>query len=620
VRGLVRRRLESSGLFEVVAEGTDGDEAVILAHRHSPALVLLDTSMPQVDGIEALPLILALCPETTVVMFTGFEEPQLAAKARELGAADLIEKSIPLEELPPRLLRILGEAPAGSVAEAQRGLRMVDDQPARRDEQEALDQHLQSFRELFDRAAIGMATMTATGTVVRANTALARLMSCSPGDLVGVDYGRLTGGQGEDLDRALELICSGGQDLASFEHPLPTWRAHTTPGAVRATLAPIRDAKGQVLYVFAQVQDVTALRASEEKLRRSQAIFRLLISAVGEYAIFMLDSHGTVLSWNAGAERIKGYTEHEIVGRPFGVFYAAEEREAGHPARNLEMALRDGLFAEEGWRVRKDGSRFWASVVIHPVYDDEGRHIGFAKVTRDQTDQRAHEEERQSSLAQQTHLLAVTAHELRNPAAVIGGSAGALRGSWDEMSDRERGTLLDAIRGSTQRLQRLANDLATASRLTTETLHIRPGELGVSEALRLAVARARMAEAGTRIDLDIQEEVEVNADAVRLGQALDNLLDNAIRHGTPPIGLSCTVEEHDVRIQVTDAGRGVDAELVPRLFERFAMSGHRGATGLGLYIVREIARKHGGDVEYHPPDGERPSTFELRLPLVSRSG
>ena len=128
VRALVRRRLQSSGMFEVVGEGGDGEEAISLVHRHEPALMLLDTSMPTMDGIEALPAILALCPDTRVVMFTGFEEHGLAERARELGAVDFIEKSIPLEELPGRLLRTLNKAPPGSSPRGRHRLTVVGDQ------------------------------------------------------------------------------------------------------------------------------------------------------------------------------------------------------------------------------------------------------------------------------------------------------------------------------------------------------------------------------------------------------------------------------------------------------------------------------------------------------------
>ena len=619
VRALVRRRLQSSGLFEVVGEGGDGEEAISLVHRHEPALMLLDTSMPTMDGLEALPAILALSPDTRVVMFTGFEEHGLAERARELGAVDFIEKSIQLEELPGRLLRTLNKAPPGSSPSGRHRLTVVasssgDEQSASAQEQLLLNEHIEQFRELFDQAAIGMATLTVNGTIVRANRALAELMSCNPYDLVGVDYGRLTVGAGERLDRGLEAISSLGEDLTTFEHHLPTRPGEDPSRVVRVMLAPIRDSQRQVLYVFAQVQNISAQLEAEAELRRSEETFRLMVTAVEEYAIFMLDVEGNVISWNAGAQRIKGYAASEIIGRSFRVFYPPEEQANGHADHNLKVALREGTFAEEGWRVRKDGSRFWASVVISPVYDDLGRHVGFAKVTRDQTALREHEEERKKSIAQQAHLLAVTAHELRTPTAVIDGTAGALRESWDEMPVDERDAMLAGLRTSAHRLRRLVSDLATASRLHGETLQFRADDVSLTETLRGAANRTQVAVPGVEVGVDVPDEVIVHVDPGRLGQALDNLLDNAIRHGAPPIQLSGTAVDEEVHIQVSDAGPGVPTGLVPRLFERFAIAGRTGGTGLGLFLVREIARGHGGEADYLPPGPGQRATFEMTLP------
>jgi PAS domain S-box-containing protein len=617
VRALVRRRLEAAG-FEVVGEGADGDEAIMLAYRHEPALLLLDASMPRVDGIEALPAIVALSPKTKVVMFTGFEERGLAVRARELGAADVVEKSIRLEDLPERLMRTLVDVPLGSATVDRPMLTVVDDPSSDRDrplseEQKVLNAHVQQFRELFDRAEIGMATLTTSGTIVRANRALAELMSCSPDDLVGVEYGRLTVGQGDVLDRRLEDIGTLGEDLTTFEHYLPVAAGDTPSRVVRATLAPIRDPHRQVLYVFAQVHDVTAQRAVEGDLRRSEETFRRLVTAVGEYAIFLIDVDGIVVSWNAGAERIKGYAAREIVGRHFRVFYPPEDQASGHPEHNLQLAVRDGTFAEDGWRVRKNGSRFWASVVITPVYDDAGQHVGYAKVTRDQTEQRQHEEERRTFVDQRIHLLAVTAHELRNPTAVIDGSAGALRSSWDDISVADRDELLGSIRGSTQRLRRLAGDLDTASRMHAESLLLRLEEVSLSETLRTTAARSHALGTELEVSVDGPAGAVLRVDPERLAQALDNLVENAVRHGAPPYSLVGKVDG-DVRITVTDGGHGVPADLIPHLFEPFANSGDSAGRGLGLNLVREIARRHGGEAVYRAPADGEPVAFEIRLP------
>jgi PAS domain S-box-containing protein len=627
VRAVVRMLLQSSG-FKIVGEGGDGDEGILLAFRHRPDLLLLDTSMPKVDGVEALPAILALSPETKVVMFTGFEEPQLATRARELGAAAFIEKSIPLEELPDRLLEVVagpqggvrvgGPSPIPTSAGPSGGGGQAVDYELRADrvEQAVLSEHVQQFRELFDRAEIGMATLTSSGTVVRANRALAALMSCEPYDLVGVDYGRLTGGRGEDLDHRLDDISSLGADLTSFEHFLPSPPGVEPSRMARATLAPIRDANRRVLYIFAQVQDVTAQRAVESELRRSEENFRRLVTAVREYAIFMLDVDGHVVSWNAGARRIKGYVSHEIVGRHFRVFYGPEDQATRHPEQNLETALREGGFAEEGWRVRRDGTQFWASVVITPVFDDAGEHVGFAKVTRDQSQQREHEEERRAFVDERIQLLAVTAHELHNPTAVIDGAAGALGRSSDQMSSTQREELIANIHSSADRLRRLAADLARAARSGGETLPLRLDQVSLTEILSSAAARLQAARPDILLELDVPAEVVIRADEGRLAQALDNLLDNAVRHGAPPIGLRASVDG-DVSIRVTDGGPGIPSELAQRLFQQFATSGADGGTGLGLFLVREIARRHGGEVTYRPPADGRPTTFEITLPLAS---
>ena len=232
VRTLVRMRLEASGLFDVVGEAANGEEAIELVIRHEPEAVVLDVSMPAMDGVETLPSILAVRPDTAVVMFTGFGGADLAEEVRSLGASGFIEKSIPLELLPDRLHQILrGEGSAEPAA--NHTLELVD--PAGEGqvdvaqlEQSILDEHLEGFRALFDHAAIGMATLTVHATIVRANDALADLMSCEPSELVGVDYGRLTGGQGDVLDHRLEALSTSQESVATFEHPIPDRRGRRT--------------------------------------------------------------------------------------------------------------------------------------------------------------------------------------------------------------------------------------------------------------------------------------------------------------------------------------------------------------------------------------------------------
>jgi hypothetical protein len=197
--------------------------------------------------------------------------------------------------------------------------------------------------------------------------------------------------------------------------------------------------------------------------------------------------------------------------------------------------------------------------------------------------------------------------------AVIDGSAAALRSSWSDMSPEERDELWRGIRSSTDRLRRLAADLATAAESVGDTIPLRLAEVSLTDLMRSAAARIQASGVDLTIGVNVPEEAVFDGDGGRLDQALDNLINNAVRHGAPPISLSSMVNGV-IRIRVSDAGEGVSAELEPRLFERFVASADTGGTGLGLYIAREIVRRHGGDVTYHPPADGQPTAFEITLP------
>lgn len=647
VRAVITARLRLSGLLDVVGEGGDGTEAVGLAFQHQPSLLLLDLSMPVMDGLEALPGILAVSPATSVVVYSGFEEGGLTQSARDLGAAGFIEKSLPIDRLAGELLSML---PAHHVVPDPHHrpgrMTIVQDIPDFPDlpelpgsppssgDQRVLDEHLERFREVFEQAAIGMATMTLTGSIVRANRALSELLLCTPEELVGLDYGRLTSGRGDLLDAALFDITRMSAGIVHLEHDVS---GTVEPQKVRATLAPVRDSRGQALYVFLQVQDITRQRAAEEELRRSEERFRLLVAAVRDYAIFMLDPYGHVASWNAGAQRIKGYTATEIIGQHFRIFYPQEKRTEKHPEHELQLALRHGQYGEEGWRLRKDGTRFWANVLITAVFNEMGEHIGFAKVTRDMTEKRAAEEERaasasaleaaneqlQRAAADQAQFVAVTAHELRTPAAVLGGSADTLRQHWTDLSEADRARLLESMTASATRLQRLVTDLLTTSRLDANSLQLRPVPTSLAVLVATAIETVRATRPGGAIRAHLDPDVEVLADPGRLVQAFENLIGNALHHGAPPVEVSIGVAGGSGdgsgfgRVVVTDAGTGVRPEVRERLFERFTTGDGARGTGLGLYIARALARAHGGEVTYEGGTPDRPAgAFVVTAPLA----
>ena len=605
VRLVVSIELAHSKRFRVVGEGATGREAVDLARELQPALILLDVSMPDMDGVAALPLILEAAPATRVVMFSGFSSPALQRAALALGAVDFVEKDLPISELADRLLQAVGDATHETTLPAAAASERGDEAQAE------LAEHLERFRDVFERASLGMATMTLAGTIVRANAALTGLLERE--DLVGTLYVQLVGPDGrQEIVEALARLASGAAASAAVEHALvaePKW--------VRSTLGSVIDTRGQPLYLFLQVEDLTTRRAAVEALRQSEERFRLMVESVVDYAIFMLDPTGRVSSWNAGAHRIKGYTADEIIGQHFRVFYTEDARASRHPEHELELAAATGRYEEEGWRVRKDGTQFFARVTITALFDATGELIGFGKVTRDITERRLSTE----ALAEANELLeaaardraefvAVTAHELRSPVAAITGAASLLADRFEEMDGADRTETLKAIASSSGRIRRLLDDLLTTSRLDAGAMDYRFDIVAVRPLVAEAIASLPN---GPDVVIDVSEELAVHADGGRVVQILVNLIGNAFAYGAPPVEVTSAETRAGVEIRVRNHGVGVPADVVPNLFTKFFRgSGHatRG-TGLGLYIARQMARAHGGDVWYEADDGP---TFVVRLP------
>jgi PAS domain S-box-containing protein len=618
VRTLVRTQIRLSKRLEVVGEGVNGLDAVALASHHQPDVMLLDVSMPVVDGLAALPKVLEASPRTRVVMYTGFDETGLATRAAELGASGFLQKSASFDLLLKTLVDLTERgsddptADTDLAAAGERGLHPV------------LESHLERFREVFEDAAIGMATMTLAGRLVRANRSLGQLLDSPVDDLVGVALADLAD-EPDAIEDAL-LSLDAGMSAVQVQHGM----RGRGDRSFRSTLSPVIDALGRPLYIFLQVQDVSHQAAAESELRRTEARFRLLVETVEDYAIFMLDPSGRISSWNAGAQRSKGYAAEEIIGQHFRVFYPPDKQESGHPEYELERARREGKYEEEGWRVRKDGTMFWANVTITAVRDPDGELVGFAKVTRDTTERLEmlqNQENAARELAeansrleaanqqlaeiaeQQAQFFAVTAHELRAPVAVLSGATVTLARDFDKLEPEDRADLTLAVSRSSEQLRRLLDDLMTAARLQARRLDLASVVLDLGEHLHSVIGTIQQSSRGTEIRLVAEPGLQVRADPVRLTQMIDNLVMNALRHGRPPVEVRATGQEDSVTVLVLDSGEGVSADLQGRLFERFATTSSKG-TGLGLFLVRELAQAHGGDATYRPDDG----AFVLTLP------
>jgi PAS domain S-box-containing protein len=383
-----------------------------------------------------------------------------------------------------------------------------------------------------------------------------------------------------------------------------------------------RDEQGRPSAVLEINQDITERRRTEQALLESEERLRLLIDRVQDYAIFRLTSEGTVVSWNAGAVRLKGYEAEEIVGRHFSIFYTADEVRDGKPARLLAIAAAQGRVEDEGWRVRKDGSRFWADVVITALRDETGNLRGFAKVTRDMTERRHAEERLRQTAAELARSNAdleqfayIASHDLQAPLRTVTSYSQLLARRYSGRLDADADEFIRFITSGARRMQSLIDDLLAYARVGSAALVRTPTDLG--SLVDQVVADARM--------LDDQAVIArgplptLLVDARQLSQVFQNLLSNALKYrGPEPVRVDISAERRgsDWVFSIRDNGIGVDPTHADRIFLIFqrlhAQSDYEG-TGLGLAICKRVIERHGGGiwVESQPGSG---ATFRFTLP------
>ncbi|MCC8364292.1 PAS domain S-box protein [Lysobacter sp. A6] len=385
----------------------------------------------------------------------------------------------------------------------------------------------------------------------------------------------------------------------------------------------VLDDHGDLLGFSKITRDLTARRRQEELLRRSEERFRLLIEGVRDYAIFMLDPEGHVASWNAGAQQTKGYGADEILGRHFSTFYPPEIARSGWPQRELEIALEEGRCEDEGWRVRKDGSRFWASVVITALRDEHGKHIGFSKVTRDLTDRR-----RVRTLEDEgrrvTTFLAMLGHELRNPLAPIANAVAIMQ--LETLQTERMRMCRDVIARQLGQMSRLVDDLLDVGRITSGKIHMEMAPVDLSRTMATAIeaiepfARSR----SQTLTLELPDEPAwVSGDAARLLQIVGNLLNNAVKFTDRGgrILLALRRSRAFAEIAVSDNGPGIDPARLQDIFNLFVqgdqdMARTQGGLGLGLSLVQQLVTLHGGDVAAYSAGLGKGAEFVVRIPMI----
>jgi PAS domain S-box-containing protein len=396
----------------------------------------------------------------------------------------------------------------------------------------------------------------------------------------------------------------------------------------------LRDRSGNLVGYGKVTRDLSERRAASEALQQSEQRFRLLVQCVRDYGIFMLDPTGHVMSWNEGAERMEGYAAHEILGHHFSKFYPPEDLAWDKPGMEIEVATRDGRFEDESWRIRKDGTRFWANVVITAIREPSGKLAGFAKVTRDLSERRAAElkaldDARRVALAEAANkakadFLASMSHELRTPLNAIGGYTDLmLAGVTGNLTDLQC-DYVQRVRRSQRHLLAIINDLLNFSRIEAGRVTYEMAPVSLRDVIIsvTTMIEGQASQRGLTLAVELQEDVEAYADRSKVEQIVLNLLSNAIkfteRGGT--ISVSHFTEGDVAGMRVVDTGIGIPAEKLESIFEPFVQIGrtltaaHEGV-GLGLAISRDLARAMGGDlrVTSSPDSG---STFELMLRRV----
>jgi PAS domain S-box-containing protein len=392
---------------------------------------------------------------------------------------------------------------------------------------------------------------------------------------------------------------------------------------IEIMLSPLEDAEG--ILVTAAIRDITVRKTAQEALRQSEERLRLVVSNAMDYSILMLDLDGRVVSWNEGAERIKGYRAEEIIGQNFSRFYGAEDVSNGKPAQELAQATTNGRSEDEGWRVRKDGSRFYANVVITALYDETGRLRGFGKITRDITERKRSEErlvktaeDLKRSNDQLQQFAYVASHDLQEPLRMVASFTQLLAKRYQGRLDSDADEFIAYAVDGCNRMQGLILDLLAYSRSGTERKLLR--EISGETALQVVLANLRVSieESGATVTHDLLPTL--TTDDTQLVQVLQNLIVNAIKYrgaAAPQVHVSAMKKGGKEWIfSVRDNGLGISPQYFERIFvifQRLHGQHEFNGTGIGLAICKKIVEQLGGRI-WVESQLAKGSTFFFSLP------
>ncbi|PLR21005.1 hybrid sensor histidine kinase/response regulator [Caulobacter zeae] len=509
--------------------------------------------------------------------------------------------------------------------------KVTRDMTEQRAAQQALIESERRFRYLVEGVVdYAIYMLDVNGVVTNWNRGAQRIKGYDADEIVGRHFGAFYAPDDRAAGRpALALATAKAEGRFEGEG----WRLRKDGSRFWASVVidPIHDDQGRLIGYAKITRDISERKAAEEALAQSERQFRMLVEGVVDYAIYMLDPNGIITNWNAGAEKIKGYNASEIVGQHFSKFYSPEDRAAGLPLQSLHKAATEGRFEAEAWRVRKDGTLFWANVVIDPIRDEAGRLVGYAKITRDITDKKRVQAELDQARERMAHnqkmealgqLTGGVAHDFNNLLMVVGGQAHLLRSKVGD--DPKAHRALDAIETSALRGQDLTRHLlsfARRQRLQTTIAPLAERMSGVRELVATSLP--------PNIDLELNLPGDlwpVEVDQGELDLAILNLAVNA--RDAMPTGGRLTISARNtnladasselsgevVEIQIADTGTGIAPDILAKIFEPFFTTKDIDkGTGLGLSHVYGFAQQAGGDVRVESTLGKG-TRFSILLP------
>jgi PAS domain S-box-containing protein len=472
-----------------------------------------------------------------------------------------------------------------------------------------------------------------SGTITSWNPGVERVLGYEAPEFVGLPFAAIFTPEDVATERPAQELADAlakGRSDDKRLHLRKDGRRFPADGVVTV----IRDDAGIVRAFSKVMHDVSAELRAADALRESEGQYRLLVENIRDYAVFLLDATGHVASWTAEAERMKRYPADEIIGQHFRVFFTSEDQGRGAPEHELQAAIAHGRYEGEGWRVRKDGSRFWGDEIVAPIHHESGALRGFAKIVRDLTERQRVALEREHLYAQaqeanrlKDEFLGTVSHELRTPLNAILGWAHLLEWNGLNLDETAQRRAIHTIARNAQIQVQLVDDLLDVSRIISGKMRLQIDATNLVETLQAAVDAVRPAAVAKKVELRLSVDPSIDtiaADADRLQQIVWNLLSNAIKFAVPGgfVDLQARQSDQATEIVVTDNGVGMSPDVVPFVFDRFRQADssttrRHGGVGLGLAIVRHLVELHGGTVEAASAGPGTGSTFTVRLPAVA---